>query len=145
MSSNPSSSSAGQESPRADSSFRTPARPQYMTVGSGSTSEHAARLQAMLDEDSGYGGSIAGGDSFARGWDPSLTEDRFTPVSTPGRPGEQNVTCMWMIEFTYADFRLTMTLKPTTRGEPSLAIFTNSTTTRTELPLVAQSIRRSRP
>ncbi|CAG8636574.1 2644_t:CDS:2 [Scutellospora calospora] len=31
-------------------------RPQYMTVGSGSTSESAARLQAILDEDSGYGG-----------------------------------------------------------------------------------------
>ncbi|PHH83434.1 hypothetical protein CDD82_1088 [Ophiocordyceps australis] len=33
---------------------------QFMTVGSGSTSEHAARLQSMLDIDSGYGGSIAG-------------------------------------------------------------------------------------
>lgn len=37
-------------------------RPGYMTVGSGSTSEHAAKLQAMLDKDSGYGGSSAGGD-----------------------------------------------------------------------------------
>ncbi|EPE09006.1 transmembrane gtpase fzo1 [Ophiostoma piceae UAMH 11346] len=34
----------------------------YMTVGSGSTSEHAAKLQAILDQDSGYGGSSAGGD-----------------------------------------------------------------------------------
>ncbi|KAI1194764.1 hypothetical protein F5X97DRAFT_265304 [Nemania serpens] len=35
-------------------------RPAYATVGSGSTSFHAARLQSMLDRDSGYGGSIAG-------------------------------------------------------------------------------------
>ncbi|KAI6370947.1 hypothetical protein MCOR25_004079 [Pyricularia grisea] len=34
--------------------------PSYMTVGTGSTSEHAHRLQALLDNDSGYGGSIAG-------------------------------------------------------------------------------------
>ncbi|ROT42118.1 transmembrane GTPase fzo1 [Sodiomyces alkalinus F11] len=36
--------------------------PQFVTVGSGSTSVHAAQLQAMLDRDSGYGGSIDGGD-----------------------------------------------------------------------------------
>ena len=34
-------------------------RPKYVTVGNGTTSEHAARLQNMLDVDSGYGGSIA--------------------------------------------------------------------------------------
>ncbi|KAL6399129.1 mitofusin [Ilyonectria robusta] len=34
-------------------------RPNYMTVGNGSASTHAARLQSLLD-DSGYGGSIAG-------------------------------------------------------------------------------------
>ncbi|KAI1075340.1 hypothetical protein F5B20DRAFT_384608 [Whalleya microplaca] len=38
------------------------ARPAYMTVGSGSTSQHAARLQSLLDHDSGYGGSVAGDD-----------------------------------------------------------------------------------
>lgn len=32
----------------------------YMTVGNGTTSEHAAKLQNLLDVDSGYGGSIAG-------------------------------------------------------------------------------------
>jgi len=40
-------------------------RPQYMTVGSGSTSESAARLQALLDNDSGYDDvafKILGGD-----------------------------------------------------------------------------------
>jgi mitofusin 2 len=40
-------------------------RPAYMTVGTGSTSQHAARLQAMLDNDSGYGGSIAGDEVLA--------------------------------------------------------------------------------
>ncbi|KAK0623585.1 hypothetical protein B0T14DRAFT_602132 [Immersiella caudata] len=35
-----------------------PPTPAYMTVGTGSTSQHAARLQAMLEQDSGYGGSI---------------------------------------------------------------------------------------
>ncbi|ROW12515.1 hypothetical protein VMCG_00528 [Cytospora schulzeri] len=37
------------------------ARPGYMTVGSGSTSKHAAHLQELLDRDSGYGGSVASG------------------------------------------------------------------------------------
>ncbi|KAL2075449.1 hypothetical protein VTL71DRAFT_392 [Oculimacula yallundae] len=60
-------------------------RPQYMTVGSGSTSESAARLQALLDnEDSGYGASVAG-DSIngAPIWNPSLAEDRPTPMHSP--------------------------------------------------------------
>lgn len=35
-------------------------RPGYMTVGNGSTSEHAARLQHLLEVDSGYGSNIAG-------------------------------------------------------------------------------------
>ncbi|KAF4591437.1 Transmembrane GTPase fzo1 [Ophiocordyceps camponoti-floridani] len=34
--------------------------PNYMTVGTGSTSEHASRLVNMLDVDSGYGGSTSG-------------------------------------------------------------------------------------
>ncbi|KAM7189161.1 hypothetical protein V8F20_010272 [Naviculisporaceae sp. PSN 640] len=46
--------------------------PAYMTVGTGSTSQHAAHLQALLDADSGYGGSIA---------DP--TWDSATHVETP--------------------------------------------------------------
>ncbi|TVY20125.1 Transmembrane GTPase fzo1 [Lachnellula arida] len=58
-----------------------PGRPQYMTVGSGSTSESASRLQALLnDEDSGYGGSVADGGS---GWNPAITEDRPTPSHSP--------------------------------------------------------------
>ncbi|KAE9370307.1 hypothetical protein N431DRAFT_411498 [Stipitochalara longipes BDJ] len=67
-------------------SSRRPAsgRPQYVTVGSGSTSESAARLQALLDNDSGYGGSVAG-DALngVPAWNPALTEDRPTPSHSP--------------------------------------------------------------
>jgi mitofusin len=59
-------------------------RPQYVTVGSGSTSESAARLQALLDNDSGYGGSVAGDAlSGVPAWNPALTEDRPTPSHSP--------------------------------------------------------------
>ncbi|KAI8666496.1 Dynamin-type G domain-containing protein [Fusarium keratoplasticum] len=55
-------------------------RPNYMTVGNGTTSEHAARLQSMLDVDSGYGGSIAGDDQRAiaspAAWDMAMHHDR---------------------------------------------------------------------
>lgn len=59
-------------------------RPNYMTVGSGSTSESAHRLQQILDDDSGYGGSIASG------FNPSLHADRYTPVHTPGEEENEN-------------------------------------------------------
>lgn len=59
----------------------------YMQVGTGSTSEHAARLQALLDEDSGYGGSSTGDDLMENVWHPGPTADRFTPTSTPSRSG----------------------------------------------------------
>lgn len=36
------------------------ARPNYMTVGNGMASEHAAHLQGILEADSGYGGSMMG-------------------------------------------------------------------------------------
>ncbi|KAL6859329.1 hypothetical protein J3F83DRAFT_749794 [Trichoderma novae-zelandiae] len=49
-------------------------RPNYMTVGSGTTSEHAARLQSMLDVDSGYGGSIMGDEPGM--WDGQAHGDR---------------------------------------------------------------------
>lgn len=55
------------------------AQRKYMTVGSGSTSEHAARLQNLLDVDSGYGGSIAGDEhslAAAASWDSPLGHDR---------------------------------------------------------------------
>ncbi|KAK1827941.1 hypothetical protein QBC39DRAFT_385478 [Podospora conica] len=58
--------------------------PGYMTVGNGSTSQHAARLQAMLEQDSGYGGSSTGGDvgpslfspAAAAAWDSAIQPDR---------------------------------------------------------------------
>lgn len=70
---------------------RTPNRPQYMTVGSGSVSQNALTLQSILDHDSGYGGSSIGGSSTVNGgsvaaapaWNPMITEDRPTPASSP--------------------------------------------------------------
>lgn len=61
-----------------------------MTVGSGSTSEAASRLQALLDEDSGYGGSMTGDETMENSWHPGPTVDRYTPAHTPVRPGETN-------------------------------------------------------
>jgi len=62
----------------------TSSAPAYMTVGTGSTSQHAARLQALLDQDSGYGGSVAGDEvspslfnpAAAAAWDSAVHEDR---------------------------------------------------------------------
>ncbi len=68
-------------------------RPSYMTVGSGHISESAKRLAAMLDNDSGYGGSIADSDSMSQGWHPGLTEDRPSPMHLPGRLGQTNAEC----------------------------------------------------
>ncbi|KAF4981946.1 hypothetical protein FZEAL_2340 [Fusarium zealandicum] len=63
--------------PLGDSSS---SRPNYMTVGNGATSEHAARLQSMLDVDSGYGGSVAGDEhrsmASAAAWDMAMHHDR---------------------------------------------------------------------
>ncbi|OAQ79024.1 transmembrane GTPase Fzo1 [Purpureocillium lilacinum] len=58
--------------------------PGYMTVGNGSTSEHAARLQSLLDADSGYGGSVTGEDhhhttapaASGHTWDMAMHHDR---------------------------------------------------------------------
>ncbi|OCK81352.1 hypothetical protein K432DRAFT_326482 [Lepidopterella palustris CBS 459.81] len=61
-----------------------------MTVGSGSTPEAAARLVAMLDDDSGYGGSVVDGESRNRLWHPGMMKDRPTPSHTPVLPGEDN-------------------------------------------------------
>ncbi|KAK4992348.1 mitofusin [Elasticomyces elasticus] len=83
-------SPAGYASPSGGSSRRPHGGPGYMTVGSGSTSESAARLAAMLDEDSGYGGSVYDDGVIDRGWNPGMTEDRYTPAHTPLRPGESN-------------------------------------------------------
>ncbi|KAI3336361.1 transmembrane GTPase fzo1 [Xylariaceae sp. AK1471] len=64
----------------------TPGRPAYVTVGNGSTSYHAARLQSLLDIDSGYGGSIAGDEPGSSKLplgsprtDPSIAGDMLLP------------------------------------------------------------------
>jgi len=63
-----------------------------MTVGSGSTPEAAARLVSMLDEDSGYGGSLANGESPSSSWHPKFGEDRPTASPTPILHGETSST-----------------------------------------------------
>ncbi|KAJ6148127.1 hypothetical protein N7497_010109 [Penicillium chrysogenum] len=64
-----------------------------MTVGNGSTSESATALMTSLNQDSGYGGSIADTEEDASSaWRAGLMEDRPTPVHTPTRPGEWNPT-----------------------------------------------------
>ncbi|KAF2397643.1 hypothetical protein EJ06DRAFT_481435 [Trichodelitschia bisporula] len=83
---NPGKQPESSRSPSEGSSFpdghsgAPPARPGYLTVGTGSTSEHADRLAALLDSDSGYGGSIADGESLNRGWHHGVEADRPTPV-----------------------------------------------------------------
>ena len=76
---------SGEERP--DAQHGASHRPHYMTVGSGSTSENAARLQALLDQDSGYGGSVDGNMPI---WNPTLTPDRPTPAHSPMLRGESN-------------------------------------------------------
>ncbi|KAI9043412.1 mitofusin [Aspergillus affinis] len=86
-------SSAGEGSSRhaPDESSQNPplpnAPPAYMTVGNGSTSGSASRLMASLDEDSGYGGSVASGSAIdGNGGSrlrPELFEDRPTPMHAP--------------------------------------------------------------
>jgi mitofusin len=67
--------------------------PKYVTVGGG-TSENAARLQALLDQqdhDSGYGGSVMGDNIGGPApWNPIMTEDRPTPSHTPTMRGQSN-------------------------------------------------------
>lgn len=44
----------------------------------------------MLDEDSGYGGSMDGEAIDSSAWHAGLSQDRFTPEHTPVAPGESN-------------------------------------------------------
>jgi len=80
---------SGYDSPSGSSRGGAGGRPQYMTVGAGSTSESAARLQAILDEDSGYGGSMTGDENA---WHPGPSQDRFTPAHTPMGAGDSNAS-----------------------------------------------------
>ncbi|CAG8903872.1 unnamed protein product [Penicillium egyptiacum] len=82
--------SGEEEFPEKGPFFRPP--PTYMTVGNGSTSESATALMTSLNQDSGYGGSIADTEDVSSAWRAGLMEDRPTPVHTPTRPGEWNPT-----------------------------------------------------
>jgi GTP-binding protein EngB required for normal cell division len=87
-------STPGESSSRRDgddSLIPGPSRPGYMTVGSGSTPEAAARLVSMLDDDSGYGASMIDGESFAPNWHSNMNEDGSSSTATaitPGATGE---------------------------------------------------------
>lgn len=60
-------------------------RPGYMTVGAGSASQNAARLTALIDNDSGYGGSLHDGDSSSSRWhyDQMDFSETLTDVPVP--------------------------------------------------------------
>ncbi len=90
-SSAPGESSSSRDAPPSPA---TPAfrRPGYMTVGSGSTPEAAARLVSMLDDDSGYGGSLRDGESGASSWHSHINEDRPSPSPTPFISGESSAS-----------------------------------------------------
>ncbi|KAK3295748.1 uncharacterized protein B0H64DRAFT_322520 [Chaetomium fimeti] len=69
--------------PAAPVSPMASAVPGYMTVGNGSSSQYAGQLQAMLEQDSGYGGSIVGDEVSptmsgpgASTWDSTIHADR---------------------------------------------------------------------
>jgi GTP-binding protein EngB required for normal cell division len=65
--------------------------PGYMTVGGGNTtSDAAARLVSMLDEDSGYGGSLQDGESSGQNWRNNIGEDRPSPSPGPILNGSGN-------------------------------------------------------
>jgi mitofusin 2 len=68
-------------------------RPQYMTVGSGSQSSHAAALMEQLERDSGYGsmpGDVQSSGGEMRAWEDELLQDRPTPAHTPQNAGQPN-------------------------------------------------------
>lgn len=61
-----------------------------MTVGGSSTPEAAARLVSMLDNDSGYGGSLHNGESSVSSWHSNIGEDRPSQSPTPILSGDPN-------------------------------------------------------
>ncbi|OAA57262.1 Dynamin, GTPase domain protein [Cordyceps fumosorosea ARSEF 2679] len=69
--------------PDANNTARHPNETKFMTVGNGAASEHAARLQHLIDIDSGYGGSIAGDEQSAMtgaNWDAPMHHERQSGV-----------------------------------------------------------------
>lgn len=75
--------------------------PDYMVVGSGTTSQNAESLMASLHEDSGYGGSVADGTiDSATEWHAGLMQDHPTPSHTPVLPGESNLAGLFCLSLT---------------------------------------------
>lgn len=69
--------------PDSNNTARHPNETKFMTVGNGAASEHAARLQHLIDVDSGYGGSIAGDEQAAMtgaNWDAPMHHERQSGV-----------------------------------------------------------------
>ncbi|KAI1143738.1 hypothetical protein F5Y05DRAFT_362384 [Hypoxylon sp. FL0543] len=86
-------SATGRNRDRDAPSSPASGRPGYMTVGNGSTSQHAARLQSLIDDDSGYGGSIASDDVGSSRLplgsprtDPSVSRDMPLQRRSTGNP-----------------------------------------------------------
>lgn len=68
------SSSSSNSTRNSESPVTSHQRPNFITVGSGQLSASAAALTALLDDDSGYGGSLAGS-GVASTWHPELNLD----------------------------------------------------------------------
>ncbi|XWW98050.1 hypothetical protein V2A60_006046 [Cordyceps javanica] len=69
--------------PDANNTTRHSNETKFMTVGNGATSEHAARLQHLIDIDSGYGGSTAGDEPTAMtgsDWNAPMQHERQSGV-----------------------------------------------------------------
>ncbi|KAI1094390.1 hypothetical protein F5B19DRAFT_55361 [Rostrohypoxylon terebratum] len=67
-------------------------RPVYMTVGNGSTSEHATRLQSLIDDDSGYGGSLIDGDTSSSSSKRPFGSQRTDPTLSRDMPFHRQST-----------------------------------------------------
>lgn len=83
-SSSPSNSTKHPESPVT--SHQTP---YFITVGAGQPSASAAALTSLLNDDSGYGGSVSGGGAVSSvdgAWRPELNMDMPTFSQAQGGP-----------------------------------------------------------
>lgn len=74
-------------------------RPGYMYIGSGSTSESAAQLAALIEDDSGYGGSVAGSDNWNMGCHSDIAENRPSSDFMPENLGATEELCMLLVQY----------------------------------------------
>ena len=89
----PSSSKARSDAPEgtAVNQHNEHFRPNYLTVGSGATSESANRLTEMLDDDSGYGSMVDG--HLGERFNPAFSTD--SPIGSPSRFGNLQHCMLW--------------------------------------------------